>query len=223
MGQRCRMTATGRSSPLTVGSRNGFAGTGTADVRVGVGSARSGRTTCMPSAVVGALADCSDLIGVWRRQAAHAAIDAVRTRGDRGIGHIEPRPLGQKAAIRGTRDRSLLDGGTAERGGRRRHSLRPAQYLGGSEASRNLSSCTSKHGRPHANRGDRAGCLGVHTAVERFSRVRLSRHCSNHLWPCRSLASVRLADATIQCSSSLTNQSGRRCLAARLSSVAKCP
>jgi hypothetical protein len=152
-------------------------------------------------------------------RAAHEIIDALWTCGDRDIGRLEPRPLGQNAAIRGARDRSLLVGSTSKRGSRHRHSLRLAQHLGGSEANRNLSRCTSKLCYPHTRRRGRADCLGVHTAVEPLSLFRLSRHCCNNLWPCRSLASICSANAKSQCNSGLTIHSRRRCLIQRFGRI----
>ncbi len=52
--------ALGRSSPLTGGPRDGFAGTGTADVRVGESSARNSRTFETPTADVSSRIEPSD-------------------------------------------------------------------------------------------------------------------------------------------------------------------
>ena len=60
----------------------------------------------------------------------HETVNAIRARGYRGIVHLEPPPLGPGAAIRGSRDHSLLDGSAAKRGGRHRYSLRISRHLG---------------------------------------------------------------------------------------------
>ena len=92
----------------------------------------------------------------------------------------------------------------SQRISRHRDSVRLAQHLGGSEANRKLSICTSHLHYPPSICRNRADYLGVHAALEPLTLFRLSRYWCNHIWSFCSLAPFCFGNAKRQCNSSLT-------------------